>query len=103
MHELDPENGETVKLLIYRNGVFKEAFEADSTLNNEYIYNNELKINVPDISEEKVSLEIYKKKSELVWITDIPKTSFKTGDTLTGNNYKISLVELTEEGAFAFR
>jgi hypothetical protein len=99
VHEINTENETSAILLIYRNAVFKQSFVADAELNNEHIYGDELKINVVGINKDKVSMEIYKKKTELVWITDIPKTSFKIGDTLTENNYKISLTGINEEGA----
>ncbi|SFM48909.1 COG1361 family protein [Methanolobus profundi] len=99
VYEIDSTNEASTTLLIYRNAAFKEAFEADTGLNNEYIYNSELKIDVIDIDNDVVSLEIYKKKTELVWINDIPKTSFKTGDTLSGDNYRITLAGINEEGA----
>ncbi len=92
-------NEPSVRLLVYRNSVFKEAVQVDSGLNSEHTYNGELKVNVLAISQEKVSLEIYKQKSELVWITDIPKTSFKKGDTLTGDKYKINFGDINENGA----
>ncbi len=78
-------------LLIYSNSVFMEAFDVDAGVNNEYTYDGELRINVIDITGSKISLEIYKHKSELVWVTDIPKTPFKAGDSLTGNDYRITL------------
>lgn len=99
IHEIHTVSEPTATILIYRNSVFKEAFKADTELNSEHIYDNELRINVIDLTQDKVSLEIYKQKSELVWITDIPKTAFKTGDTLTGHNYRISLLDIEENGA----
>ncbi|MDK2937971.1 MAG: hypothetical protein PWQ51_135 [Methanolobus sp.] len=93
---LDSDNITTATLLIYSNSVFMESFEVDSGVNNEYIYDGELKINVASIENSKVSLEIYKHKSELVWVTDIPKTAFKTGDSLTGNDYRITLNGINE-------
>lgn len=99
VYDIDSVNGSSATLLIYRNGIFKESFSADSQFNNEYIYNKELKIETLQITRDQISLQIYKKKTELVWVTDIPKTSFKVGDTLTGNDYKISLLDINDEGA----
>ncbi|WP_340819764.1 hypothetical protein [Methanolobus sp. WCC4] len=99
VHEIDTSDEPTTTLLIYRNSVFKKAFEADTGLNNEYIYDSELKIDIIGIDNGKVSLEIYKKKTELVWITDIPKTSFRIGDSLSGDNYRITFTGINEEGA----
>lgn len=99
IHEINVDNESSATLLIYRNSIFKEAVKVDTGLNSEHIYNGELKINVLAISQEKVSLEIYKQKSELVWVTDIPKTSFRTGDTLTGDGYKIIFGDINEDGA----
>ncbi len=99
VHDINVGNEPSATLLVYSNSVFKEAFQVDTGLNNEHIYDNELRIDVLAINQEKVSLEIYKQKSELVWVTDIPKTSFKIGDTLTGDEYKISLKDVNEDGA----
>ncbi|WP_319508838.1 hypothetical protein [uncultured Methanolobus sp.] len=99
IHDINVDNKPSATLLVYMNSVFKEAVKVDNGLNNEHIYDNELRINVLSISQEKVSLEIYKQKSELVWITDIPKTSFKIGDILTGDEYKINLKDVNEDGA----
>lgn len=99
LHEINTGSEPSTTILIYRNAAFKEAFNADSGLNNEYIYNSELKIDIASIDEEKVSIETYKKKTELVWITDIPKTSFKIDDTLSGDNYSITFAGINEEGA----
>ncbi|SDG33427.1 hypothetical protein SAMN04488589_2745 [Methanolobus vulcani] len=81
----------TATLLIYSNSVYMEAFEVDAGVNNEHIYDGELKINVVSIENNRISLNIYKHKSELVWVTDIPKTAFKAGDSLSGNDYRITL------------
>ncbi|WP_094227135.1 hypothetical protein [Methanolobus psychrotolerans] len=99
VHEISTDNEPSATLLIYTNAIFKEAFQVDAGLNNEYIYGGELRIYAIAISQDKVFLEIYKQKTELVWITDIPKTSFKIGDTLTGNDYKISFTAINEDGA----
>ncbi|WP_407355317.1 hypothetical protein [Methanolobus sp. WCC5] len=98
IHEINA-NETYSTLLIYRNGVFKEAFRADTGLNNEHTYNNELKIDILTITPEKVSIDVYKQKSELVWITDIPRTAFKAGDTLTAENYKLTVAGISEDGA----
>ena len=99
IHDINVDNEPSATLLIYRNFVFEEAFQVDAGVNSEHIYDNELRINVLSIGQDKLSLEIYKQKSELVWVTDIPKTSFKIGDTLTGNEYKINLKDMNEDGA----
>ncbi|WMW21843.1 hypothetical protein RE476_10750 [Methanolobus mangrovi] len=99
IHDINVDNELSATLLVYGNSVFKEAFQVDAGVNNEHIYNSQLRINVLSIIQDKVSLEIYKQKSELVWVTDIPKTSFKIGDTLTGDEYKISLKDVNEDGA----
>jgi hypothetical protein len=85
------ENVPTATLLIYSNSIYMEAFEVDAGANNEHIYDGELKINVVSIENNRISLDIYKHKSELVWVTDIPKTAFKAGDSLSGNDYRITL------------
>jgi hypothetical protein len=97
--EIDNANVPTATLLIYTNSVFMKSFEVDSGVNNEYIYDGELKICVESIENSKISMEIYKHKSELVWVTDIPKTAFKTGDSLSGNDYRITLKGIDERVA----
>ncbi|WMW23916.1 hypothetical protein RE474_07330 [Methanolobus sediminis] len=91
VNEINEVNLLTATLLIYSNSIFMESFDVDAGVNNEHIYDGELKINVVSIENNKISLEIYKHKSELVWVTDIPKTAFKAGDSLSGNNYRITL------------
>lgn len=97
IHEIKADEAHST-LLIYRSGIFKEAFLADSGLNNEHTYNDELKIDIVAITPEKVSIEVYKQKSELVWITEIPRTAFKAGDTLTGKDYKLTVAGIGEDG-----
>ena len=96
VNDINTENVSEATLLIYSNSVFMESFTVDAGVNNEYNYDGELKINVMSLDENKISLEIYKHKSELVWVTDIPKTAFKVGDSLTGNNYRITLKGINE-------
>ncbi len=96
VNDINTENVSEATLLIYSNSVFMESFTVDAGVNNEYNYDGELKINVMSLDENKISLEIYKHKSELVWVTDIPKTAFKVGDSLTGNDYRITLKGINE-------
>ena len=99
VNEIDEEGVPAATLLIYSNSVFMEAFVVDTEANDEHNYDGELKINVISIMNGKISLEIYKHKSELVWVTDIPKTSFRAGDSLSGNDYRITLDGINEREA----
>ncbi|WP_406660217.1 hypothetical protein V7O66_10215 [Methanolobus sp. ZRKC3] len=93
------EDDASATILIYRNGVFKEAYFIDSGANSEQVYENELKISVGDISTDSVSLEMHKQKNERIWITSNPKTSLKTGNSMEDDDYVVKLNGLDEEGA----
>lgn len=96
VNDINESSTSTATLLIYSNSVFMQAFEVDTGVNNEHTYDGELKVQVDSIEDGKISLNIYKHKSELVWITDIPKTSFKTGDSLSEDDYRITLNGINE-------
>jgi hypothetical protein len=86
-------------VLVYRNKDFKESFLMDASANNEQVYDDELKINVLGISSGVVSLETYKQKYERVWVTSVPKTTMKAGDTLEDGSYRIRVKEVGKSGA----
>lgn len=100
VHAVDMNNSEpSAILLIYINKEFKESFYVDTTANSEQVYNDELKINVLDISNGTVSLETYKQKYERVWVTSIPKTTLGIGDSIEDGGYTVRLDDVTEDGA----
>jgi uncharacterized protein (DUF58 family) len=100
VHSVDMDSAEpSAIILVYRNRDFKRSFFMDASANSEQIYDNELKINVLGINSGIVSLEAYKQKSERVWITSLPKTNMKAGDTLEDGSYRVRLKEVGESGA----
>lgn len=100
VHTVDMNNSEpSAILLVYINKQFKEPFYVDTTANSEQIYNDELKINVLDISDGLVSLEAYKQKYERVWVTNVPKTTLGIGDSIEDGDYTVRLGDVTENGA----
>ncbi len=99
LHLIENKGTPAAKMLIYRNGVFREAFLVDDSVNSEHTYGGELKVDILSIDHDTVYMDIYKLRTELVWIRDIPRTSLKTGDILTGNDYRITFKEINENGA----
>ncbi|WP_292462860.1 hypothetical protein [Methanolobus sp.] len=100
VHSVDMDSAEpSAIVLVYHNRDFKRSFFTDASANSEQIYDNELKINVLGINSGIVSLETYKQKSERVWVTSVPKTNMKVGDTLEDGSYRVKLKEVGESGA----
>lgn len=98
LHEIN-DDGNSATILIYRNGVFKEAYFIDADANNVQIYENELRITAIEVNAQAVSLEMHKQQTERVWISSIKKTALKVGNQIEDDNYIVKLKALTEEGA----
>ena len=84
--------GYSANVLLYVDGEFKEAFFADAELNNEFLYDKDLKVRTLAIDETGISLEMYIHEYELVWIP---------GDTIVlgvGESYDLNGINIGAVG-----
>jgi len=85
-------------VLVYKKKVYQDVFFVDAVVNNEYIFDNELKVHVLGIKEGKVSVELHRHEYERVWIPDIPKTPLQVGEVLKSGDCTLIVSGFTEEG-----
>ena len=86
-------------LLVYKNKVYMDSFFVDPLANSEHVYDDVLLLKILDIKDEKVFVEMYKLEYERVWIIDIEKTKFVSGDEITSGDHTIRIIGFSEDGA----
>lgn len=97
-YSLDQEAAEpSALILVYKNGDFKKAYYMDAGPNNQRIYDNDLKIEVTEISSGKISLVVYGHEFEKVWVLSTPKASLSKGDVMQEGAYSISVTNISSK------
>lgn len=100
------EYGDYANILLYVDGEFKEAFFADAELNNEFLYDEDLKVKTLVLDETRVSLEMYIHEYELVWIPEktivlgVGESYDLNGINIeaVGINDDVASIEITKDG-----
>lgn len=100
------EYGDYANILLYVDGEFKEAFFADAELNNEFLYDEDLKVRTLVLDETRVSLEMYIHEYELVWIPErtivlgVGESYDLNGINIeaVGTNDDVASIEITKDG-----
>ncbi|NPE27996.1 DUF11 domain-containing protein [Methanococcoides sp. SA1] len=99
LHEIQPEDSEySATVLFYVDGEFKETFFADDDLNNEFLYDENLKVRTLEINETMIALEMYIHEYELVWIPE-STIDIGVGESYEINGINIKAVEINDDVA----
>ncbi|WP_198003735.1 DUF11 domain-containing protein [Methanococcoides burtonii] len=99
LHEIRPEDSEySATVLFYVDGEFKETFFADADLNNEFLYDENLKVRTLAINETMIALEMYIHEYELVWIPE-RIINIGVGESYEMNGINIKAVEINDDVA----